>query len=712
MSTTKQCRTCGADVPGNAPFGHCPKCLLDLGFGLLPDESPAPGPDDNSQRFGEYELVEQLGRGGMGTVYKARQVRLNRLVALKMISAGEFASPMLIQRFRREAEAAANLHHPNIVPIYETGEMKGQCFYSMQLIDGTGLDRHISRVGFSLGHPDDDARAALRTRQDAIARILAKVVRAVDYAHQHGVLHRDLKPSNIILDPDGEPHLTDFGVAKVLGHDASNLTASGAIMGTPSYMAPEQAAGDSKRITTAADIYSLGAILYAMLTGNPPFRAETPVETLRQVIEQEPKHPSTLKEGIDADLATIAMRCLDKDPQRRYSSAAALADDLERWLRREPIQARPIQAAERLWRWCQRNPKLAALVASVAVLLIAVSIGSMAVALHIRSLNESVENNNRELRNGVVDNLSKIYSDPSTTSYTIKAQVRHALVGIDPSRQFRGVPLELTFVDYVYGDPTRILDVFSPILQTLEQDLGRQLRRPVLIHLTMLQSYNLGYDALETNEMTFGRVGPASFTHLLDKGTGVRLVVMQDHKNPLTMALFTRTNSAVAHVMEQQPNISLASLLANRSVAFGNSNSTTGSHVGRWFMAINGVFATNLARFQHLKSHTEVTNEVRSGNFDVGLVNQEMIREASDLHVVAQYPVSADLGRCWVAGRRLDTNVFMALRESLLQMRDPAIIGKIESKLDGFKVVDDRALEQLRKIMREASAFDSRKREP
>src|SRR6266545_972780 len=333
MPTTRKCRGCGADVPTNAPFGHCPKCLLDLGFGPLPEEigQPSRAKAGSDRRFGEYEVVEQIGRGGMGIVYKARQVALNRLVAIKMVNAGEFASPIVIQRFHREAEAAANLHHPNIVPIYETGEHQGQHFFSMELIEGAGLDRHIGRAGFSFGDPEGDARSALRARQEQIARIIAKVARAVDFAHQHGVLHRDLKPSNVILDHAGEPHLTDFGVAKVLGLDASSLTASGAIMGTPSYMAPEQAAGQSKRITIAADVYSLGAILYAMLTGQPPFRGETPVETLRQVIEQEPKHPSTFKDGMDCDLATIAMKCLEKEPSRRYPSAAALADDLERW---------------------------------------------------------------------------------------------------------------------------------------------------------------------------------------------------------------------------------------------------------------------------------------------------------------------------------------------------------------------------------------------
>ncbi|HKX62696.1 MAG TPA: protein kinase, partial [Verrucomicrobiae bacterium] len=445
MSETKQCASCGTEVPGNAPFGHCPSCLLKLGFGPIPDELETyAGPAaDSTRRFGDYELIEQLGRGGMGVIYKARQLQLNRLVAIKMISAGEFASPMLIQRFHREAEAAANLNHPNIVPIYETGELRGQHFFSMQLVDGAGVDRDIGRAGFHRGGGQKDARSSLRAREEDIARIVAKVARAVDYAHQHGVLHRDLKPSNILLDAAGEPHLTDFGVAKVLSHDSSNLTASGAIMGTPSYMAPEQAAGDSKRITTAGDIYSLGAVLYTMLTGSPPFRAETPVETLRQVVEQEPRHPSTLREGIDSDLATIAMKCLEKESGRRYATAALLADDLERWIKGEPILARPVLTSERFWRWCRRNPKAAILTGSLSFILAAISIGSTLITLHISKLNKQLNSSNSQLQtvnrelhtfndglqNDVFSNLQKLYLDHNTKSFGISAWHRHSLRG-------------------------------------------------------------------------------------------------------------------------------------------------------------------------------------------------------------------------------------------------------------------------------------------
>jgi serine/threonine protein kinase len=707
MPAMPKCRGCGADVPNNAPFGHCPKCLLELGFGPLPEapEAPSQPVPAGGRSFGDYELLDQIGRGGMGIIYKARQVTLNRLVALKMIRAAEFASPTLIQRFHLEAEAAANLHHPNIVPIYETGEHQGEHFFSMALVDGFGLDRYITSAGFCFERKASEDTPSVRARQEQIARLMAKVARAVDYAHQHGVLHRDLKPANILLDRQGEPHLTDFGVAKVLGQSGISLTASGSIMGTPSYMAPEQAAGQSKRVTTAADIYSLGAILYEMLTGQPPFRADTPVETLKLVIEQDPKHPTTFKEGVDHDLATICMKCLEKEPQRRYSSAAALAEDMERWLRREPIHARPAGASERVWRWCRRNPKVAALGAAVVSLLIALSVVSMSFALHLKALSDEKENYNQQLRNEVLNNLVKVYSEPSTTAYVIKSEVRHALVGRGHPQPVPGVPLELTAVEYVYEHPTNVLEIFSPILDTLEGGLSARLNRPVLIHLRMLQSYDLGYDALESEPMTFGRVGPASYSQLLDRGKGVRLLAMQDHKNPLTLALFTSTNSALARMLDAHPNIVVAELLKNRSLVFGNSNSTTGNYLARWCLATNGIFATNLSRYFHAKSHRGVVDEVRSGRFDFGAANREVVDNYPDLKVFARMEVS-DLGRCFVAGRGLDESLFQHLTNCLLQVRDPGVLGKLESEVVGFKMLSDQALRQLREIMRGAAAFD------
>ena len=305
---------------------------------------PPAAPGTKVHYFGDYELLEEIARGGMGVVYKARQVSLKRTVALKMILAGQLASADAVQRFQREAEAAANLDHPNIVPIYEIGEQEGQHYFSMKLIDGTSLAPRIARFV-------RDPRSA--------ASLLAKVARAVHDAHQHGILHRDLKPGNILLDAHDEPYVTDFGLARHVD-GRSPQTRTGMIVGTPSYMAPEQARSE-KSLTVTADVYGLGAILYELLTGRPPFRAETELDTILQVLDRDPPRPRTLNPHIDRDLETICLKCLEKDPRNRYGSALALSEDLERWRDGKTIQARPSGPAKKVFKWAKRQPALAIL---------------------------------------------------------------------------------------------------------------------------------------------------------------------------------------------------------------------------------------------------------------------------------------------------------------------------------------------------------------
>jgi serine/threonine protein kinase/tetratricopeptide (TPR) repeat protein len=354
-TASRVCAECGATVFADAPQGVCSVCLFRTGLASLDnkdDEAFEPTVARMSKDFGDYELLEEIGRGGQGVVYRARQKSLNRIVALKVIGLAHWATEAHVKRFRLEAEAAASLNHPYIVPIYEVGERDGACYFSMGLVEGGQLDAVAKREPMPIRHA---------------AELIAKLARTVHYAHERGILHRDIKPGNILLDAKGEPHLTDFGLARLVETE-STVTRTMEALGTPSYMAPEQAVGNNTGVSSATDIYGLGAVLYQLLTGHPPFAGGTSYETVRLVLDTEPRQPRLWNPKVDRDLATICLKCLDKDPQRRYSSALALAEDLERWLKHEPIQARRIGVFTRGKKWVRRNPTTTLLVASLVAL--------------------------------------------------------------------------------------------------------------------------------------------------------------------------------------------------------------------------------------------------------------------------------------------------------------------------------------------------------
>jgi len=389
ISALRLCPKCGGKIPADAPEGGCPGCLLESGLGprgdasvTIRDSSAAAtawekaddgGSAENVEanaaatarrrkkpahvaemlgELGDYELLEEIGRGGQGVVFRARQKSLNRTVALKVISLGQWASEAHLKRFRREAEAAASLDHPSIVPIYEVGERDGSCYFSMRFVEGGQLDEVVRRKPMSI-------------RQ--AAELIAKMARTVHYAHEHGIVHRDIKPGNILLDVNGEPHLTDFGLATLVETESA-MTRTMEVLGTPSYMAPEQAVGNNAQFTSATDVYGLGAVLYELLTDHPPFAGGTTFETIKLVLDTEPQQPRLWNRRVDRELSTICLKCLEKDPTRRYPSALALTEDLEHWLKHEPIGAKRSGFFTHARKWVRRNPTSALLVASLVAL--------------------------------------------------------------------------------------------------------------------------------------------------------------------------------------------------------------------------------------------------------------------------------------------------------------------------------------------------------
>ncbi len=375
------CEKCGISLVEPGLEGLCGRCLIvegltsegdapDIGFEAVEGLNPT-GISSGPQSFGDYDLLHEVARGGMGVVYRARQRSLGRIVAVKVMSSGEFASAEGIRRFQAEAEATARLRHPGIVSIHEVGCHEGIRYFSMEFVEGRNLARELD------GKP---------LRPGAAADLLRKVAEAVQHAHDHGILHRDLKPSNILIDPDDQPRVTDFGLARDLT-EHSDLTLTGQVLGTPGYLPPEQADPRCGAVTQASDVYSLGAVLYFMLTARAPFAAGSLQETLRQVLSEEPVSPRMLNPEVPRDLETICLKCLERDPLRRYATAAALVCDLERFRDGEPILARPLSAPDRFLRWCHRRPALA----TVWLLVMTLAVGSTVASFWIgraRSLAE------------------------------------------------------------------------------------------------------------------------------------------------------------------------------------------------------------------------------------------------------------------------------------------------------------------------------------
>ena len=694
MAEINKCGKCGAPVEATGALGHCPQCLLALGFATV-TEGPAelPSSEATIRSFGDYEILEQIGQGGMGVVFRARQKSLNRIVALKMVLDVVSASPVARTRFHQEARAAAKLDHPNIVSTHEFGEVDGQPFFSMRLIEGSNLAKQMPKLALtSLSGSNAGAqisKGSLHEAQKRLAGLIATIAHAIHYAHQEGVIHRDLKPSNILMDDQGRPYLTDFGIAKILSEDG-RLTNPTDVLGTLNYMAPEQAAG--KMATRSADIYSLGVILYELLTGRLPFRADTPLETLRRVTEEEPTNPTAVNRQADRELATICLKCLEKDPMRRYATAEAMAEDLERWLRHEPIRARRASASLRLRRWTRRNP-------AVALLIVALFLG-LTVTLALLKIVHDKEAAKEEalvlLREPLRQQLNDLWAHPEKNDYVLITSETRAVLAPDergtagtaPAQRFR-------FGIYSHEIPTEMLPKFSPLLAYLEKSLSNKLKQPVRIDFVISRDYQVTMAALLTNGVDFARFGAASYVIAKGSNAAVAIVAAQKHV-AFRGAIFTQaTNDAIWTIDD----------LRGRTIAFGNANSTTGSQLAKFHLAGLKYRARDFSNSatNYLRSHADVTNAVAQGRFDVGAAKESYAKNPT-FRILDTYP---NIGMVWVAKPNLNSNTLGAITQCLVSA-SPQSVKAFEDNVTGFEKKADTDYEELRQKMKTAESFEQR----
>ena len=703
MPEQRPCRACGTPVPRDAPFGHCPACLIVLGFGPAPDDLPSASASGRASRFGEYELLEQIGRGGMGVVYKARQTSLKRLVALKMLGPHASAFPGIADRLRQEAETAGSLRHPQIVTIYDVGEHDGQPFFTMELIEGSGLDKLIGKEGFRLIASTPSPGGKRSEPEAGITSVMIQIARAVDHAHKFGVLHRDLKPANILIDAHGVPHLTDFGLAKVLGRAATTATATGTIMGTPAYMAPEQAAGGAKHATTAADVYSLGAILFEMLTGQPPFRALTPLETLRQVVEERPKPPSTYNPNVDGDLALVCLKCLEKDAAHRYGSAAALAEDLERWLRGEPIHARTLGAMERAWHWCRREPKLAGLAGGLFLLLTAVAVLGFSLYLNGQTSLEQEREKKRAQREAAIDGIEKDLLDATLTSVLISA-ASVALIADRPlTEDGTETKVVLGFVLRLLK-PDEAIYAVAPLVNCLQTNLADPAAPRLLFNLQMFKHRSHAVEALVTNGMDVIRIDPADYVLARSQNPNLLPLAKQVYEGStgLRAVLFARAGSGISNLAG----------LKGKTFAFGEKDTALGDYLPRAKLVASGLRAADFTSMTNLSSVAVIT-AVRTGHFDAGVAELDNFVNATNrgarLNLGAGLVILEEM-TCpnypWLATAKLGRQTAGMITKRLLSLRESQVSLPFDPKLTGFVPAQASDYDALQLEVERAGEFD------
>jgi serine/threonine protein kinase/ABC-type phosphate/phosphonate transport system substrate-binding protein len=714
----KNCGKCGRDVLAESLWGLCARCLYTESF----NEPAVPAPEMR-RFFGKYELQEVLGRGGMGVVYKAIQVNPRRTVALKMILDAEVASPISLHRFAFEAEVAAKLEHPNIVPIYEVGEEDAQPFLSMKFIAGETLVKKISNGEYSLSSGAVRGnRTDIKSRSELIVRLMAAIARAVHYAHQNGVLHRDLKPGNILVDGRGEPHLTDFGLAKMLEPEKAEsirppVTVPGTAIGTPSYMSPEQAAG--RRLTVASDVYSLGAIFYEMLTGEPPFKGPTPLETLRLVAEQPPRHPRLVNPNLQKDLGTICLKCLEKNPAARYESGEALAQDLERWSRQEPVHARPAGPGLRIGRWIKRNPVGTALIASLCT-------GLAVTLLLLQRTNERQRRLDLHRANNIQrmsDDLQEMWKDRDQRFVPIPSTTLSELIGLPP-RPPDPLTLRILFGQTINHEPFGQAQQYAAFLTAAAEKAGTALRRPVVIDLRLYKSEPDAARDTIRGRLDLQKMGAVQYVISKMANPGLKLVARE--RSQKEAVIFAAKGSGITNLAQ----------LAGKRVAFGSESSDL-TFWAKVYLRRAGMRAADLASCVHLsgtkkdedddpararsgadrdpdiQAHKQVIQEVFSGRADVGVSPRRHFELQRYRHrglvEIHHYPVNADV---YVARPSLDDQIIHALQESLASFRsakEKDMLAHLSEsiRIEGFEPIAESDLEDIRSaLVKEIAEFE------
>jgi ABC-type phosphate/phosphonate transport system substrate-binding protein len=701
-----KCSSCGSVIDPDVRFRQCPKCLLDLGLWFEANEAAAvPREKDAEPALLDYEILERVGRGGMGFVYRARQRSLNRIVALKVVGGGDLASPAALARFLREAEAAAKLDHPNIVPIYEVGEHEANPFLVMRFIEGASLAeplawRPLTETGFG-------------RRQVEIARLVATVARAVHYAHTRGVLHRDLKPSNILLDRDGNPHLTDFGIAKLIDQETA-LTQTAELLGTPCYMSPEQAEG--KPLSAAADIYGLGVILYELLTGRRPFEAARPVEVLRKVIEEEPAAPHLVNGAVDRDLATICLKCLDKNPTRRYGSALALAEDLERWQRHEPILARPAGPIRRLSQWTVRNPALATLIGGLFVG-IAVTLGLLA-QTHEEKARTSIAL--AILRTETARQLQEIWASPSAF-FGIRSETLSAIAGKEPAR-LRPGEKRFTIAFVARANPLdRILGA-APLLEHVEQSMSKASGVATRLDLRLYKTEGGARADLVSGEVDFAQMSACAYLRAKTQETGIQPLVRivsggLEHNN--RVVIFTRANTGIKALSD----------LRGRSFLFGSADSTV-TLLAKAQLVEAGVRATDLSRYRYVDRPEEIAQgaakipsseatalgnpfsamtpveAVLDGLYDAGVATETRFLQVNDVENLVLLERFEDPGALLVGHRKLSPEAARDFRQAMINLDDRKVLQSFAGTPGAFETFSDDDVAELHEKLAAEALFE------